>query len=71
MKPAVFSVPKTGAHVEPALKIRPSEAQQLMDELWRSGLRPTEGTGSAGSLAATQSHLEDMKKIAFHQLKIK
>lgn len=40
------------------------------DELWRCGLRPTEGTGSAGSLAATQAHLKDMKAIAFSRLKI-
>lgn len=44
------------------------EAQGLMDNLWLCGLRPSEGTGSAGSLKATQGHLEDMRKIAFHFL---
>lgn len=39
-----------------------------MDQLWNCGLRPTEGSGSAGSLAATQRHLEDMRKIAFNTL---
>jgi hypothetical protein len=39
-------------------------AQQLMDELWSCGLRPSEGTGSAGSLAATERHLKDMRTIA-------
>jgi len=43
-------------------------AQTLMDDLWTCGLRPTEGTGSAGSLKATQDHLEDMRKIAFRFL---
>jgi len=40
----------------------PSEAvQQLIDELWICGYRPSEGTGSAGSLKATENHLKDMK----------
>jgi hypothetical protein len=39
-----------------------------MDELWRVGLRPTEGSGSAGSLAATERHLSDMQRIAFKLL---
>ncbi len=41
------------------------DAQQFMDELWRVGFRPSEGTGSAGSLAATQKHLEDMRTLVF------
>lgn len=55
---------------EPSMRISPEEAQQFMDELWRIGLRPSEGSGSAGSLAATQKHLEDMRKIAFKGLEI-
>ena len=53
---------------DPTLELRLEEAQQLMDELWRVGLRPTEGTGSAGSLAATERHLRDMQSIAFRLL---
>lgn len=44
------------------------DAQALIDDLWHSGYRPTEGSGSAGSLAATEKHLADMRKIAFKQL---
>lgn len=40
-----------------------------MDELWTCGLRPSEGTGSAGSLAATERHLKDMQVIAMGLLK--
>lgn len=47
------------------LMLDPSEAQRLMDELWDCGFRPSEGTGSAGALAATQKHLEDMRKLTF------
>lgn len=42
-----------------------NSAQELMDELWHCGLRPSEGTGSAGQLSATQKHLEDMRTLVF------
>ena len=45
----------------PTFTLMLEEAQELMDSLWQVGLRPSEGTGSAGSLAATQKHLEDMR----------
>lgn len=41
------------------------DAQRLMDDLWDSGFRPTEGAGSAGALSATQHHLKDMQRIVF------
>jgi hypothetical protein len=44
------------------------EAQVLMDDLWASGLRPTEGSGSAGALRATEKHLKDMRQIVFQFL---
>lgn len=59
-----------GRIVDPFLVLSLETAQLLMDELWACGLRPSEGTGSAGSLAATERHLKDMKTIAFHALKI-
>ena len=54
----------------PFFKMEPHEAQKLMDDLWDCGLRPSEGTGSAGALKAVQTHLADMKTVAFHALKI-
>lgn len=41
------------------------EAQELIDELWRAGVRPTEGGQSVGALAATERHLADMQKLVF------
>ena len=38
-------------------------AQRLIDDLWNCGLRPSEGSGSAGALEAVEYHLEDMRKI--------
>ena len=72
-RPIVWDTVEEGAlnnYQEPPLMLRPDDAQGLMDELWRAGLRPTEGTGSAGSLAATERHLKDMQTIVMHALKI-
>jgi len=66
----VFSEANEGIHHEPTLRLKYGEAQNIMDELWSCGLRPTEGSGSAGSLKATENHLSDMRKIAFEVLEI-
>lgn len=62
-------LPRGGFIGEPTLTISQTEAQQLMDELWQCGLRPSEGSGSAGSLAATERHLNDMQTIAMGLLR--
>lgn len=51
--------------IDPTFQLRIEDAQNLMDNLWHVGLRPSEGSGSAGSLMATQKHLEDMRAIVF------
>jgi len=61
----MVETPDQSLMIDPMLRIGIQQAQQLMDELWQCGLRPTEGTGSAGSLKATENHLADMKRIAF------
>lgn len=53
-----------GVIQQPTFSMGQKECQSLMDQLWQCGFRPSEGSGSAGSLAATQRHLEDMQKIA-------
>lgn len=67
-KPIVFEeVENNVVHVDPIAVVSIEEAQNLMDELWDCGLRPTEGTGSAGAFAATQKHLEDMRTLVFEE----
>jgi hypothetical protein len=61
-------IPAAVVRPEPIGTMTPTEAQQLMDNLWQCGFRPTEGKGSAGQLAATDRHLQDMRAIAFHSL---
>lgn len=57
--------------IPPSLSIHgedgPALFQALMDALWQEGYRPKD-IGTAGHLAATQEHLEDMRKIAFTML---
>lgn len=57
-------------HAKPTMTIGIDGAQTLMDDLWQAGFRPTEGSGSAGSLRATEKHLKDMRQIAFKKLGI-
>jgi len=52
------------------MTLNAESAQRLMDDLWNCGLRPSEGSGSAGAMKATQNHLADLKKILFHKLEI-
>lgn len=63
--PVQMSEHKPGESVEPMLSLPTQTAQMLMDQLWECGLRPTEGTGSAGAFEAQRRHLEDMRTLVF------
>jgi hypothetical protein len=58
-------VDKNMAIDRPTAQLTRAEAQELIDGLWQCGLRPSEGSGSAGALAATQRHLDDMRTLVF------
>lgn len=62
--PLTFVEGAPGEVRAPTMRLQYDQAQGLMDELWRAGLRPKEGTGSAGALKATENHLADMRKLA-------
>jgi hypothetical protein len=51
--------------LDPTVRLSNDAAQVLMDDLWNSGIRPTEGAGSAGAMRAAERHIEDLRKIAF------
>lgn len=70
-QPLMLQAVEEGVMHEPFMKLPYEDAQRLMDELWNCGLRPSEGSGSAGSLAATQRHLEDMRSLVFKTAKPK
>lgn len=56
--------------IGPTCEISMDEAQTLMDDLWRCGLRPTEGAGSSGAMRATENHISDLRKIIFKTMEI-
>lgn len=60
-----------GAEIPPFLTLKAPQIQKLMDALWIAGIRPTEGHGSTGQLAATEKHLDDMRKLVFKAAEIK
>ena len=61
--PVIAKAADEGTCIEPFMRLNVDEAQNLIDTLWDCGLRPSEGTGSAGAFAATQAHLSDMRII--------
>jgi hypothetical protein len=68
--PVTFvSVEQGSVSVAPCLDLHPNDAQALIDQLWHVGFRPSEGSGSAGALAATERHLEDMRTLVFKESK--
>lgn len=55
----------------PPILLSDDEAEDLMTALWDAGVRPRSGEGHTSHIQALSKHLEDMRKIAFHQLQIK
>lgn len=70
-QPVVMEPIGDGRMADPFMRLTPADAQQLLDELWRCGVRPSQEQGSTGQSAAMQKHLDDMRTIAFHALKVK
>lgn len=64
---SVLSESERWLESRPTLEIRREEAQEFMDQLWNCGIRPTEGAGSVGQMAATERHLEDMRRLVFEK----
>ena len=69
--PLMFNRVEPAMRIEPTFRAEKRELQALMDELWRVGIRPSNGEGNVGQIGATRHHLKDMRKIVGHYLKIK
>ena len=50
---------------DPFLELTDHEAQILMDELWKFGIRPSDGSGNVGQISALEKHLNDMRHLVF------
>lgn len=55
----------------PSFHLNQEEAQQLFDDLWLAGFRPTEGYKGPEAFVAQGEHLKDMRKMLFNKLGIK
>jgi hypothetical protein len=55
---------------EPALLLDRGGAQQLMDDLWRAGIRPSDRKELPGETQALREHVSDLRKITFKLLKV-
>lgn len=63
-----------GAYIsayDTGLYLTRDDAQQVINELWRAGMRPRDGSGALAHVEAQQAHMNDLRAIAFHALKIK
>lgn len=69
MKEIVMEPQDPGTAGTPSFFMNYTTAQVLMDDLWASGVRPTEGHGSAGAIRAVERHLEDMRTLVFREAK--
>jgi len=54
-----------GLNISPSFSLSAEEAQNLLDELWRSGLRPTQAVNEQSALPFISAHLEDMRRLVF------
>lgn len=54
-----------GVMPEHCMSIDKQAAQQLMDELYRCGLRPTQAKKDDEALAAKNEHIGDLRHISF------
>ena len=67
-KSMTFVEVEPGNSSDPFVKLTRAEAQFLMDELYRAGIRPSD-LGSAGQVEALKLHLEDMRRLVFDRKK--
>ena len=61
-----FTILQPGIILPPApITFSQAEAQNLADQLYEAGIRPSAAAGSAGQLDAVKYHLEDLRKLVF------
>lgn len=65
-----FVEAKAGDMLPVFLKLTAHEVQILMDSLWEAGARPSTAVADIAHEQATEKHLNDMRAIAFHGLKM-
>ncbi len=64
-EPVVMKKKEEGVVMHPTFHLSMEAAQQLMDQLWRCGIRPKDAEGTVGTLAAKEEHIKDLRKMLF------
>ena len=54
-----------GQVIPPLVTLDKLEVQAVMDELWKAGIRPSNGAGDATAFESVKYHLEDMRRLVF------
>lgn len=70
-EPLAFREYQTGDISPPTLKIDRQECQELLNELWMHGFRPTTGEIDGREIGAVNRHLSDMRKLVEHSMGVK
>lgn len=65
------TLPPGSTHPGVSAQLNTSEAQGLIDELWKAGLRPSDARdhGTTGHMKALEKHAETMEAIAIGLLR--
>lgn len=63
-------IPKDMLASSPTFSLKVNQAQELLNNLWAQGLRPSDPVDSTGALAATKKHLADMRSLVAKCMKI-
>lgn len=53
-----------------SFQLKREQVQELFEDLWRMGFRPLNIINEASRLEAVQSHLADMRQLAFTKLNV-
>lgn len=58
-------------YVAPTYRWDTDAAQQIMNGLWQAGFRPKDGEGTLAQTKATDSHLQDLRKLVSKAFNVK
>jgi len=74
MQPPLFhtmDISEVDGFASAPMTLTKESVQRMMDQLWECGVRPSNGAGNVGELAAVKEHLKDMRDIAFSFIELK
>lgn len=55
--------------IHPFASLSQADAEHLMTQLWRAGVRPSEDEAPKPQMSAMEAHIADLRKITFNLLR--